>query len=416
MATIEQKEIWNQKYKSRRQKLIDEYGLEYVKNLEKERKRVQRAKNQKQEEPSKLDIEKLLDDMTDGIKAYTKKVIEKSNDNKIIKVKSDIPKVIKQKQLLNIKSIDSMEEFVKLLSKDTLKNKDESIKEKSLYQYANNLRKIYKMMTNKELNFNDLSFLEKYDEIEKFLIDKYGIESNTIGTYVNSITSILGRLSGYEELYKKYGDLNKKFKAQNDNRVGESVLSEKEQKNYVNYGELLSFQPNDNPMDELIYAIYVHLPPRRNEDYQKMIVCNKKDIDKYEDANFYTPSTKQFIFKKYKTHKTYGDYIIDLNTKDTKFIKYSLVRDAITKYIKDNKIKNGEYLFSSSTSGSELKNFTQTINRAFKIDKKKIGVNVLRHSFISNFLKSNPPYNDKLFISRVMGHDVNTQSVYNKLD
>ena len=50
------------------------------------------------------------------------------------------------------------------------------------------------MMTNKELNFNDLSFLEKYDEIEKFLIDKYGIESNTIGTYVNSITSILGEL------------------------------------------------------------------------------------------------------------------------------------------------------------------------------------------------------------------------------
>ena len=40
MATIEQKELWNQKYKSRRQKLIDEYGIEYVKNLEKERKRV----------------------------------------------------------------------------------------------------------------------------------------------------------------------------------------------------------------------------------------------------------------------------------------------------------------------------------------------------------------------------------------
>ena len=169
MASVEQKESWNQKYKSRRQKLIDDYGIEYVKNLERERKRVQRAKAKASSDISNsLNIDKLLDDATLDIKDYTKKVIEDSNTGNVIKVKSDIPKVVKKKQLLNIKSIDSMEDFVRMLSKDTLKNKDESVKDKSVYQYANNIRKLYKHMFKKVLNFNDLSFLNNYENRNVF--------------------------------------------------------------------------------------------------------------------------------------------------------------------------------------------------------------------------------------------------------
>lgn len=418
MASIEQKEIWNNQYKTRRQKLIDDYGVEYVRNLENERKRVQRAQKKHAVISNSMNVDKLLNNMTNDIKDYTKKIIEDSNDKKFIKIKSDIPKIVKKKQLLVMKKVNSMDQFVKMLPKDTLKNKGDPVGEHSLHQYADNIRKLYNSMFNKVLDFNDLSFLNNYEKIGEFLVDKYGTETNTTGTYINSITSILGRLSGYDDLYKAYSDMNIELKMKYDLQMGESQLSKKELLNYVDYDELLNFKPLDNPLNNLIYALYVYLPPRRNDDYKEMVVIHTKDVNKdqlKDDRNYYLSSTNEFVFKFYKTYKTYKDFIIDLNTSDTEFIKYSKVKEAIENYIKAYKIQNKGYLFTSSHSGFQLTNFTQKVNSVFKIGTKKIGANILRHAYVSNLLKKNATHNVKKTIALYMGHDVKTQSMYNRL-
>ncbi len=113
----------------------------------------------------------------------------------------------------------------------------------------------------------------------------------------------------------------------------------------------------------------VFIAPRRNMDYQLMKINN---IDKEKD-NYIDHKTKEFVFNKYKTMKSYGQQRVDIPEKLYKMIVL---------YIK-HKIKNSDFLISQRKGEPFISaTFTQFINSIFK-DYGKISNNSFRHAYLT---------------------------------
>jgi hypothetical protein len=109
----------------------------------------------------------------------------------------------------------------------------------------------------------------------------------------------------------------------------------------------------------------VFIPPRRSKDFVDFKI---KDISKDTD-NFFE-KTKMY-FNSYKTAKTYGQQVIDI-PKPLQSILKKWVSVNPTPYL----------LFDSNLNKLTSVKLNQRINKIF--DEKKISVNALRHSFLSD--------------------------------
>ena len=145
------------------------------------------------------------------------------------------------------------------------------INTESLQKYANNIKRLYQN-TAKEPFDGDFSFIFGVYVVREYIEKTYS-KSATRTDYFKSIVAILKRLHGYEDLAKEYGALMMKYKTENNEERGENVLSEREQRNYVEWADILKM-PTDNLDDEdnLLYTLYTAIPPRRLEyKYLKLI-------------------------------------------------------------------------------------------------------------------------------------------------
>ena len=83
-------------------------------------------------------------------------------------------------------------------------------------------------------------------------------------------------------------------------------------------------------------------------------------------------------------------------------------------YIKDK--KPGDPVFNTKNN-KHIKNFSEFVNNIFKKQTgKNISVNLIRHAFISDYLKKNKSLADRKAISDKMAHSVAVQSFYNRID
>ena len=76
---------------------------------------------------------------------------------------------------------------------------------------------------------------------------------------------------------------------------------------------------------------------------------------------------------------------------------------------------NGDYLFVNSKEEPYKKTWSGFVSGVFKkYTGKNIGANVLRHSFISDFLSSKKPptLNKRAIAAYEMGHSISVQATY----
>jgi len=142
------------------------------------------------------------------------------------------------------------------------------------------------------------------------------------------------------------------------------------------------------PTEHLVFALYFHQPPVRN-DYTGMEVVNaiKDAVD--PDKNYYVKARKVFIFNNYKTKSKYGVARIQASTETHK---------AILKYVR---VTKSRILLPAEDVSKILKDLCgETING-------------IRHSFISTWLKERPRTpSEKAEMARQMLHSVSLQSGY----
>ena len=271
------------------------------------------------------------------------------------------------------------------------------IKKQSTAQQFNRVINIYKFMNGgNESNCNSLDWLRGTSMVLKFIDSRYKTKASR-NTQISSIASILFGIPGYENEYLFYSkiatDNNKKIKES----TGDNILTDAEKKNTLSWSEIVDILSKiEDKKDKALVGLYVLTPPRRL-DYGLMKIGNGNDTN----FNYYT--SEGLKFNKYKTDKTYGTQMIKISSK---------LKKIIDDYINEYGLNNGDLLFGTK-NGTPYKNFTTFMNKIFKkYTKKTISVNVLRHSFISEYLKTNRSVNDMKKIATLMAHSPTEQKYY----
>lgn len=272
---------------------------------------------------------------------------------------------------------------------------DKNITESSKNLYLKNL---IRLNGGEIKNFN---FLKNETEILEKL-KKY--KPNTQRTYIISIVSLLKVLSTkepkkYKKLYDKYylvlDGMNKNLKVNNEK-------NEKEEKNWISQDEVLErfnelkkiiptlgkkiTEEQFNELQKLvILSLYCLQRPRRNKDYQEMIVCRKHStpVEGTEPAkeNILDLAGNRFIFNNFKTQKKYHSQEIKILPE---------LREILDIYLKYHptfkKSKTPVPLLVNFEGQPYTKNNDMT-RLLYKIFNKKIGCSMLRHIFLTDKYK-----------------------------
>jgi len=298
--------------------------------------------------------------------------------------------------------------------------KDKQLSDGSINLYLRNLKKL-----NDDKVFNNLNFLKKPNDILEKIKD---LKENTQRGYLISIVSTLKALGDkYKPLYKKYYklmiDINNKIKEKPTEE-----MTETQKKNWINWEDVLKIYKEmwdnlklnkiklteeqfNNLLDFVLLSLYVLIPPRRNLDWQFMLITFNEDFNdnKY---NYLDYKNKKFIFNNFKTAKKDGQLVMDIPVDLMKildiYIKYHPLNSSKRnmKKIPHNIPLLVDYKGKPFT---KINDITRMLNKIFN---KKVGASMLRHSYLSskygNLLKEQEKD------AKAMSHNLMTQKDYIK--
>lgn len=300
------------------------------------------------------------------------------------------------------------------------------VEPKTLEGYLKKIGNIYKRMNNVDWDCSDFKWLNNTQKVISFL-ENDDRASGTIQNNLNAVYSILRRVEGYDSIVGVYKEALGKWTNIVKEKRGTNKLTPEEKRSFMPWNKIVEF--NDKSWTEearLLFKLYTAMPPRRNKDYSYMKYIKGKSIPAVKDMdkfyNYIVVNKKgnpiSLIINNYKTKKVYKTYIVDLTLGDLKpHFRFSEIRTAIKAFAKATGIKSGELVFPN-TKGNIYEQFTPYLNFLFKNTGKKIGVNILRHSFITYFLAKNTNVSDNTIMkmSRSMGNSIEMFRNYRRID
>lgn len=301
---------------------------------------------------------------------------------------------------------------------DGLKNllKEKNVGESSISLYISNLTKL-----NKGDDFANLNFLKKVDNVKEYL-SKF--KPSTKKSYYGMLVSVLGLYPKLAKLKQQYYEL---FKAENDEMkktVGEKTETQKD--NWIEWGDVekiwnekhqeilaISIPPKKKGLVKIltdteytkllnfmVLSLYTLTPPRRNEDFLKMVVGAEGE-DK--SKNYLDLEGNQFIFNSFKTSKQYPEQKISIPDNLMTVIKMYL-----RFYPKQPVVDGSPFLvFSDGSPLNTINVITRILNKIFG---KKVGVSMLRHSYLTHKYKDVNA--EKAKDAEAMGHSLGQQTDY----
>jgi hypothetical protein len=195
-------------------------------------------------------------------------------------------------------------------------------------------------------------------------------------------------------MMKKNEDIKK------ENKPNE--LSDTQEKNWISWKDVLSkYQELSSAVDEFvtkksiteqeynlllsytILSLYVHQAPRRNKDYQIMLLTNKYNVDLPKDRNYLDVENKSFIFNDYKTASKYGTQHVAISDDLWKaLMKYFKHHPKVNVTKKGLSIKGMEHflVYFNNAPLDKVNSITRILNKVFD---KAIGSSMLRHIYLT---------------------------------
>ena len=257
--------------------------------------------------------------------------------------------------------------------KEYISKKRPTLSKSSLTTYASILKNIYKrVFGDGELDFKKF---DEVDDVMKYLKD---IPANRRKTMLSALVIITDK--------KPYRDLMLEDVRTYNAEIHKQIKSETQQDNWVetddvkkvfeelkSNADLLYKKKNLTQTDLQQIQSYIlmallggmFIPPRRSKDYVDFSI---KDIDK--DKENYLDKNKM-VFTSYKTAKTYGTQMVDVPPP---------LKKILTKWISVNPTKY--LLFDTNMNKLSSVKLNQRLNKIF--GEKKIGINALRHTYLTD--------------------------------
>ncbi len=265
--------------------------------------------------------------------------------------------------------------------KEYLKGKRNNLSNSSVNTYSSILRSLHKQIWGSASI--DPSNFDKTKEVIQALKD---LTPNRRKTILSALVVITND-KDYRELmmediqnYRKEIEQQKKTPSQQENWVTKEEINAK-YKELEKIAKPLFKKENPTRSDLqkmqnfIIVALLggMHVPVRRSKDYVDFKI---RDVDKSKD-NYISDDGKNLVFNSYKTAKAYGEQKIGLKTP---------LRNLLRKWIAVNP---SDYLLIDShgaplggeKSGNGSVKLNQRLNKLFN---KKVGVNMLRHSIMTD--------------------------------
>jgi hypothetical protein len=151
--------------------------------------------------------------------------------------------------------------------------------------------------------------------------------------------------------------------------------------------------------DYLIASLYTLQPPVR-ADYGQIEVFKKRRATRTGNELIYgQKKDPYFVFRVYKTAKTYGTVEIRVAPPLVKVITEWFAHLG----------KTPKYLLGRAVEPADL---LPLITHAFRSTKKDIGVNLLRHAYITEFMRTPRTIAEREELAMKMLHDKDTQEKY----
>jgi len=254
---------------------------------------------------------------------------------------------------------------------------------------------------------------ESYDDVVRFIEGKKAVR-----TRKNYFSIVKQTLKNNHTPVSQWAieAYDRKFKALSEEvkTIEESQeQSEREKKAMMNWpdivecarkfiAEALLSEEISVVQDAVMMACYTLMPPRRL-DYCPMAVLTRKPKEKINYLLIHKKS-KKFVFNQYKTANVYGEQVVPV-PKDMEEILGRWLEMNVTGwlFIKEN----GEPMNENSFSKMLIRLFES------KTDKK-IGVDILRHSYIS-WERRDEKFSDEIKqLATKMSHSVNMNQLYRK--
>ncbi len=266
--------------------------------------------------------------------------------------------------------------------KEFLKDKRSSLSDSSINTYSSLLRSLYKRIWDGNVD------PKKFKDTKKVMEALKDVPPNKRKTTLSALVIATG-----EDAYRDM--MLNDIKLYNQ-QISKQEKSEQQEKNWVTQDEVkakymelqrraLKLYKGGNPSNSELQEIQnfiilallsgVNIPVRRSKDFVDFKIRN---INKDQD-NYISDDAKELVFNSYKTAKHYGTQKIKLPT---------ILRNILKKWIQVNP---SDYLLidsrlhplggveSNSTNGAVKLN--QRLERIFN---KKVGVNGLRHSILTD--------------------------------
>jgi hypothetical protein len=289
--------------------------------------------------------------------------------------------------------------------KEYIHSKRPTLSKSSITTYASILKNLYHSVFGKE---GDMDF-EKFGDVEKILKHLEDLPSNKRKTVLSSLVIITDNAEYRKKMMEDVNNYNKEIQKQEKTPEQEASWVNSAQVKEVwetlkRNADLLYKKKDLKPaeLQEIQQYIIMSLlggmfiPPRRSKDYCDFHI---KDADK--DKDNYLDKTK-LIFNSYKTAKTYGKQEVVIPKP---------LQSILKKWISVNPTKT--LLFDAYMNPLSSVKLNQRLNKLFD---KKVGVNQLRHTFLTDKFSKHSEEEKKLSNDMTsMGSSLNMADTYIKL-
>lgn len=276
-----------------------------------------------------------------------------------------------------------------------------------------------------EGSFRSFIFLKDVPAIEAKLA---GLAMNTRQAYLGSIVGTLSSLKDnaqYKSTYNKFKVLLDAAKKSNQ-VFDTTAMSVNQKKNWMTWDDItkkrtelkdvvVKFSKQKRIIEKqyqqllqfIILSLFTETPPRRNKDYQVMLLTKKWNPEMDATTNYLSYEDKKFVFNVYKSvrQKEGGRQIIPIPEP---------LMEAIDMYLKYHPLKtdkdSNNYSFLVYEDGKDLpkiNDITRILNRAIG---SNVGSTLLRHIYLSDKYD----VSDMRADSQAMGHSLAMQRYYLK--